>query len=106
MMFDRRMPFPLAGAGALAVVCLLGCFQSPSALAQKNDYVYLKNGDRLTVEVKELTRGQMRLSTDAFGTIHVNGKMWSASKRTSGYKSSCWTGVASSVGGRFQRSRV
>lgn len=71
MMFDKRMPFPLAGAGALAVVCLLGCFQSPSALAQKNDYVYLKNGDRLTVEVKELTRGQMRLSTDAFGTIHV-----------------------------------
>lgn len=36
-----------------------------------NDVVQLKNGDRITVEVKELVRGQMRLKTDAFGTIYV-----------------------------------
>jgi hypothetical protein len=44
---------------------------SSAAFAQKTDTVHLKNGDRLTVEVKELVRGQMRLSTEAFGTIHV-----------------------------------
>lgn len=56
---------------AVAVILLAGISQSPSAVAQKTDYVYLKNGDRLTVEVKELSRGQMRLSTNAFGTIYV-----------------------------------
>ena len=43
----------------------------PAALAQKTDIVHLKNGDSLTVEVKELVGGKMRLSTEAFGTIYV-----------------------------------
>lgn len=54
------------------VPCILWTLLSaPVALAQKTDIVYLKNGDSLTVEVKELVRGQMRLSTEAFGTIYV-----------------------------------
>lgn len=54
-----------------AFFMLLGAFTSPNVLAQKTDIVHLKNGDSLTVEVKELVRGQMRLSTLAFGTIYV-----------------------------------
>ena len=42
-----------------------------SAYAQKTDVVVLKNGDRVTAEIKELIRGEMRLSTDAFGMIYV-----------------------------------
>ena len=53
-------------------LCFFSLLFSPSAFAQKTDVVHLKNGDRLTVEVKELNRGQMRLKTDAFGTIYVN----------------------------------
>lgn len=67
---DCRRP-SLRRVATLAVIWLAGVSQSPSAIAQKTDYVYLKNGDRLTVEVKELKRGQMRLETDAFGTISV-----------------------------------
>jgi len=33
--------------------------------------VYLKNGDRVTGEIKDLIRGEMRLKTDTFGTIYV-----------------------------------
>jgi hypothetical protein len=39
--------------------------------AAKTDVVTLKNGDRLTCEVKELARGQLKLSTDDIGTIYV-----------------------------------
>jgi hypothetical protein len=39
--------------------------------APKTDIVILKNGDRLTCEVKELSRGQLKLSTDDIGTIYV-----------------------------------
>lgn len=44
---------------------------APDAFAQKTDVVILKNGDRLTCEVKELSRGQLKLSTDDIGTIYV-----------------------------------
>lgn len=54
------------------VPCILWTLlAAPVALAQKTDTVYLKNGDSVTAEVKELVRGQMRLSTEAFGTIYV-----------------------------------
>jgi hypothetical protein len=39
--------------------------------AVKTDVVMLKNGDRITCEVKELSRGQLQLSTDDIGTIYV-----------------------------------
>jgi hypothetical protein len=41
------------------------------ASAQKTDVVTLRNGDRMTCEIKELSRGQLKLSTDDMGTIYV-----------------------------------
>lgn len=57
--------------GQLAWLSLLLLGIVHAAYAQKTDTVQLKNGDRITVEIKELDRGQMRLKTDAFGTIYV-----------------------------------
>ena len=41
------------------------------ALAQKTDLIFLKNGDRVTGEIKELDRGLLQLATTAFGKIQV-----------------------------------
>lgn len=63
---------PRAGIFPLAFfACVIVLFFSPAAFAQKTDVVHLKNGDYVTAEIKELSRGEMRLSTDAFGTIYV-----------------------------------
>jgi hypothetical protein len=42
-----------------------------TAFAQKTDSIVLRNGDKFTGEVKQLSRGQLRLSTDDVGTIYV-----------------------------------
>jgi len=52
-------------------LCFSGLIASPFALANKTDIVYLKNGDRVTGEIKNLVRGEMRLKTDTFGIIYV-----------------------------------
>jgi hypothetical protein len=49
-------------------VCLL---VTASAFAAKTDVVVLKNGDHITGEVKLLSRGQLKLSTDDAGTIYI-----------------------------------
>ena len=41
------------------------------AFAAKTDIVVLKNGDRITGEVKRLDRGRLRYSTDDMGTIYI-----------------------------------
>lgn len=42
-----------------------------NAHAQKNDTVYLKNGDRLTGEFKKFEYGQLFLKTDAMQTVYI-----------------------------------
>ena len=42
-----------------------------TAFAARTDVVVLKNGDRFTGEVKQLSRGQLKLSTDDVGTIYI-----------------------------------
>ena len=42
-----------------------------TAFAQKTDVIVLRNGDRFTSEVKQLIRGQLRVSTDDLGTIYI-----------------------------------
>ena len=39
--------------------------------APKTDIVVLKNGDRVTGEIKSLIRGQLELSTDSMGTVLI-----------------------------------
>ena len=55
----------------LALALVLLTVVSSTALAQKTDVVKLRNGDRFTGEVKSLTKGQLKFSTDDAGTIYL-----------------------------------
>lgn len=44
----------------------------PLAWAAKTDIVVLKNGDRVTGEVKTLERGKLTFSTDTMGTVYID----------------------------------
>lgn len=57
-----------------ALVLIVTIVVSPTALAQKTDQVFLHNGDRVTGDIKVLIRGELRISTDTFGTIYVSWK--------------------------------
>jgi len=51
--------------------CLLAVLFSPLAQAEKTDIVVLKNGDKITGEVKGLERGKLEFSTDSMGTVSI-----------------------------------
>lgn len=53
----------------LCLLALLLC--SGACLADKTDVVHLKNGDRVTGEVKNLDRGILEFSTDHMGTVYI-----------------------------------
>jgi sRNA-binding regulator protein Hfq len=60
--------------GALLITAILIGFLSMitvNARAQKNDTVYLNNGDRLTGEFKKFEYGQLFLKTDAMQTVYI-----------------------------------
>ena len=44
---------------------------SQTVWAERTDVVYLKNGDRITGEVKKLSRGKLEFKTDHMGTIYI-----------------------------------
>ena len=48
----------------------LSCVALP-ALGKYDDVIFLKNGDRLSGDIKELTRDMLRYKTDAMGTLYV-----------------------------------
>ncbi len=50
---------------------LLQLMSIPALARDKTDVVILKNGDRVTGEIKSLDRGKMSLSTDHMGTIQI-----------------------------------
>lgn len=52
----------------LLIVMLLS---STAAWAVRTDVVYLKNGDRVTGEVKGLDRGKLEFKTDHMGTLYI-----------------------------------
>ena len=53
----------------LAGLCLV--FGAGLAEAQKTDSVWIRNGDRITGEVKSLYRALLKYSTDDLGTIYI-----------------------------------
>lgn len=53
----------------LAGLCLV--FGAGLAEAQKTDSVWIRNGDRITGEVKSLSRALLKYSTDDLGTIYI-----------------------------------
>ncbi|MDH5277375.1 MAG: DUF481 domain-containing protein, partial [Gammaproteobacteria bacterium] len=70
----RSRSFPLRGArlSALALLALLAW--GGAAKAEKTDIVYLRNGDRLTCEIKNLERGRLKVSTDSMSTVYIEWK--------------------------------
>ena len=51
---------------AFVLICL------PSLLyAEKKDIIILRNGNKITGEIKKLDRGMLEYSTDDMGTIHI-----------------------------------
>ena len=60
---------PLTGQAFLLALLLM--FFGQAAWADKTDIVFLKNGDRITGEVKSLTRGKLEFSTDHMGTVFI-----------------------------------
>jgi len=64
--YTRRCPFWLAS------LLLVGW--GVPALADKTDIVHLKNGDRITCEIKNLERGRLKVSTDSMSTVYIEWK--------------------------------
>jgi hypothetical protein len=60
---------PTDGPGNLGATMVL--VAATTAFAAKTDVVILGNGDRFTCEVKQLSRGQLKLATDDAGTIYL-----------------------------------
>jgi opacity protein-like surface antigen len=50
---------------------LLALSLPPLASADKTDIVVLKNGDKITGEVKGMLRGKLEFSTDSMGTVYI-----------------------------------
>ena len=50
---------------------ILFCFVCLPAYAAKTDIVFLKNGDRVTGEVKSLEKGKLEFKTDHMGTVLI-----------------------------------
>jgi hypothetical protein len=59
--------------GRLAAITLLilATVQRAADAAQKTDVVELKNGDRITCEIKKLDRGKLTVKTDGIGTLSI-----------------------------------
>ena len=57
---------------ACCVALLLGPFAAAASAAPKTDLVHLRNGDRITCEIKKLERAELTLSTDAMETVSVH----------------------------------
>jgi hypothetical protein len=83
------------GAKKLAITCIALFFLNNfPALGQKNDTVYLYNGDRITGELKKFENGLLFLKTDAMQTVNIEydriSTLYSAKnfefRETSGYR--------------------
>jgi putative salt-induced outer membrane protein YdiY len=55
----------------MLIAVTLSCTLPGRAMAEKTDVVHLRNGDRITCEIKKLERGQLKVSTDGMGTIYI-----------------------------------
>jgi hypothetical protein len=62
---------PRLGTLAATLLVVAASVRGVDAALQKTDVITLRNGDRLTCEVKELSRGQLKVSTDDIGTVYI-----------------------------------
>ena len=73
-MARMRSAAPTGAAARVSRVAVLASFllACPSAaLAAKTDVVVLKNGDRVTGEVKGVDRARLELSTDTMSSVYI-----------------------------------
>jgi len=82
---------------ALTLVSCLGCAGVASA-KPKTDVVVLKNGDRVTCEIKSLDRGLLKVSTDDMGTISIEWQKVTAVTSAARFE------VETTIGDRFYGS--
>jgi hypothetical protein len=75
---NALLPHHLARPAAAIISTLLLWLPGHAALAttdqpttRKTDVVYLKNGDRITGEFKEMVQGELKLSTAEMGSIYI-----------------------------------
>jgi hypothetical protein len=66
-----------------------------AAFGANTDVIMMRNGDRVTGEVKQLSRGQLKLKTDDAGTIYIDWDKIVAIKTALNYE------VVTSNGSRF-----
>jgi hypothetical protein len=64
----------MSTARLTASLALLTLWAAAPAFADKTDIIELRNGDRVTGEIKKLDRGQLSLSTNSMGTIGIEWK--------------------------------
>jgi len=84
----------IAGPVKRILLLLLLVLLGQSAWADKTDIVYLKNGDRITGEIKSLQSGKLEFSTDHMGTVsiewsdivHITSKTGQALELTDGQR--------------------
>jgi len=77
--------------GFSALLYLMLC-STAFAVNKKTDLIYLKNGDRITGEIKSLDQGQLLLKTDALGNVmikwedinYINSDKWLQVELTDG----------------------
>jgi putative salt-induced outer membrane protein YdiY/small nuclear ribonucleoprotein (snRNP)-like protein len=55
----------------LTLLLALLAWTSPALAREKTDVVYLRNGDRVTCEIKRLERGRLEVSTNDMGTVYI-----------------------------------
>lgn len=56
----------------IALAAVWGLLSGEPVLAERTDVVTLDNGDEVTCEIKDLTRGKLRVKTDSMGTIYMD----------------------------------
>jgi hypothetical protein len=61
----RRIP------GWIFILITIISFPLCTSAREKTDVVTLKNGDRITCEIKDLTRGMLTVKTDSIGTFDI-----------------------------------
>ena len=71
---SARSPSSGKVPGWIAGLAFLAC--SFPVLADKTDVVHLRNGDRVTCEIKKMERGQLKVSTDSRQRIRSVRGFW------------------------------
>ena len=72
MTFHTERSRPAGWHLVLLLVGVLTWCLPESLRAARTDQVFLRNGDRITCDIKELQRGKLRLKTDTMDTVYVD----------------------------------